>query len=89
MSTRHYTSEEIVERGRMLYEQQIRPHVEREHTGKYLVLDVESGDYEIDRDHLAASDRAAAKRPGAPLFAVRIRYPTVGRIGGRLAGSKR
>ncbi|MBI3948730.1 MAG: hypothetical protein HY321_22665 [Armatimonadetes bacterium] len=75
--------EEIVRRGEAIYDQQIRPKVEAANRGEYLVLDLETGDYEIDTDHVAASDRVAAKHPGAPLFAMRIGYPTLARIGGR------
>jgi hypothetical protein len=74
---------EIVRRGSAEYESRIRAVVEREHFGKYLVLDIETGDYEIDEDHLAASDRAAKKHPGALLFAMRIGYRAGGRIGAR------
>src|SRR5947208_11105370 len=74
-------AEEIVRRGQAIYEQRLRPLVEREHFGKYLVIDVDSGDYEIDADHLAASNRAAARHPKAPLFAMRIGQRAGGRIG--------
>jgi len=74
---------EIVQRGKARYEQQIRAQVEADHLGKVLVINVNTGDYEIDSDHLAASDRAAAKYPGAPLYAMRIGAPALGRIGSR------
>jgi hypothetical protein len=45
------------------------------------VINVETGDYELGDDHLAVSDRAAARHPGGPLFAVRVGYPTLGWIG--------
>ncbi len=76
-----WSRDEIVRRGQAIYERQIGRKVEGANKGKYLVLDVETGDYEVDEDHLAASDRAAAKRPGAPLYALRIGHPTLGRIG--------
>jgi hypothetical protein len=78
-----YSPNEIVERGRALYDEQIRDRVEAENRGRFLVINVETGEYVLDDDHLAASDRAAAKYPGAPLYAVRVGYPAVGRIGGR------
>jgi len=77
------TAREIVRRGQAIDESQIRPRVERDHFGKYLVIDIEYGEYEIDADHLAASNRAAAKHPDAPLFATRIGYRAGGRIGAR------
>ena len=84
-----YSADEIVSRGKALYEQHIRPKVQPGDEGKFLVIDIDTGDYGIDRDHLAASNRAAEKRPGAPLFAMRIGYPTIGRIGARLRTNRR
>lgn len=83
MGTTRPSAREIVRRGQAIYESQIRPQVERDHFGEYLVVDVDTGDYEIDADHLAASNRAAAKHPDAPLFAMRIGYRAGGRIGAR------
>ena len=75
------TSASIVKRGKQLYDDRLKGLLEPEHIGKYIVIDVETGEYEIDRNHRAASDRAVAKRPGAPLYATRVGYPTLGRIG--------
>lgn len=83
MSTPRPNAREIVARGQAIYESKIRPLVENDHLGEYLVLDIETGEYEIDADHLAASNRAAAKRPHALLFAMRIGYRAGGRIGAR------
>ena len=74
---------EIVQRGKVLYEQQIRAQVETGNLGKVLVINVDTGEYEIDSDHLTASDRAAARFPGAPLYAMRIGAPALGRLGSR------
>ena len=84
-----YSPNEIVERGKAWYEQQIRDRVEAENRGRFLVINVETGEYVLDDDHLAASDRAAAKYPGAPLYTLRVGYPAVGRIGGRGLAQKR
>jgi len=73
-----------VGRGTRIYEERLRVILEPQHNGKYVVIDVETGEYELDQDHLAASDRAAAKRPGALLFATRVGWPVLGRIGGRV-----
>lgn len=78
-----YSSEEIVRRGKAIYEKQLRTQVEAANPGKFLVINIETGDYELGEDHLDVSDRAAAKHPGAALFAMRIGQPTLGRIGAR------
>ena len=73
----------IVERGTRIYDDRLRHLLEPQHIGKYVVIDVETGEYELDEDHLVASDRAEAKRSGAPLYATRVGSRTLGRVGGR------
>ena len=77
----HYTKEEIARLGKDIYEREIRPEVEAEHHGEYIVIDVETGEYEIDLDHFAASQRAYDKNPDGARFAMRIGYSAMGRIG--------
>jgi hypothetical protein len=81
----HYTSEEIVQRGQALYDQQIRAKVEASHKGEFLILDVDTGEYEIDRNEVAAVKRAKMKNPGAALYILRVGYPTAYRVGGQRA----
>jgi hypothetical protein len=83
MSATQLSASEIVARGTRIYETRLRPLLEPAHNGEYVVIDVETGEYEVDADHLMASDRAAAKRAGAPLYATRVGMRTVTRIGGR------
>ncbi len=78
-----YTPEEVAARGEAIYEQQIRATVEAENRGKFLVVDIETGAYEIDEDDLTATQRALANRPEAVLYGLRIGYSTAYRLGGR------
>ncbi len=87
MSHPRYTSEEIVERGEALYNQQIRDQVETGNEGKFLVLDIETGAYEVDEDELAAVQRAKAKNANAALYIMRIGYATAYRLGGQVVPS--
>ena len=80
----NYSPGEVAARGEAIYAQHIRANVEPQHQGKFLVLDIETGSYEIDEDDLAATKRALARRPGAVLYVLRIGYPTAYRIGARL-----
>ena len=59
----------------------IRTNVEPRHGEKFLILEIETGEYEIDADELAAADRARAKNPDAVLYIVRIGHPAAYRIG--------
>ena len=80
--------EEFVRRGQEYYDEHLRARLEPDHKGEYVVLDAETGEYEMDRDRLAAMARARAKHPGTVFYIVRVGYPTVGRIGARLRRSE-
>jgi hypothetical protein len=85
MSSVRLPDEEIDRRGQELYEQRIRALVDTpENLGKEVVIDVETGDYEIDPSGLAASRRLQARRPGASLYGARIGYNAVYTLGGVL-----
>ena len=74
---------QVIARGQALYEQQIRAQVESRHNGKILVLDVNTGNYEVDADTIMALDRARAKQADAALYVVRVGSPTAVKLGGR------
>ena len=62
------------------YERELLPKLLATEKGKVLVLDLESGDYEVDADLLTASDRLQARRPGAFEYTFRVGYPAVGKL---------
>lgn len=76
MQYANYTPEEVESRGEDIYERQIRKQVEAGNMGKFVVIDVETGEFEIDDDDLKATKRALAKRADAVLYGLRIGYPT-------------
>jgi hypothetical protein len=77
-----YSSHEIAERGRKLHDEQLCAQVTPGNVGKFLVIDIETGEYEIDAEELAALRRAKAKHPDAPLYMVRIGSRTAYQMGG-------
>jgi hypothetical protein len=80
-----YSPEEVESRGEEIYKQQIRWKVEAGNKGKFVVIDIETGAYEVDDDDLQATKRALAKRPDAVLYGVRVAYPTAYTLGGHIA----
>lgn len=68
MAEPRYTKEEFARRGDHLYEQVVLPRLTAEDEGKYVVIDIESGDFEIDSDELLASDRVLDRHPDAQLW---------------------
>jgi hypothetical protein len=83
------SAEEIGRRGQELYDRAIREQVEENNRGRFLVLDIETGDYEIGSDYGELARGMQARKPGALLYAVRIGYPAVGRLGGGWKGNRR
>ena len=69
-----YTKKEVCDRGEQIYQEQIKPLVEPQEKGKFVVIDIESGDYEVDREHLAASRRLRERRPDSVRYAGRVGY---------------
>jgi hypothetical protein len=81
----HYSGEEIERRGNELYEQSLRTQVEIEdNIGKTIAIDIETGDYAIDNDVIAAGRRHCAKHPDATTWTKRIGYNAVYALGGTL-----
>ena len=82
MSTAPSQPNEIVRRGEAIYQDRIRGHVEADHFGEFLVINVLTGEYEMDPDDLAVSRRAKARFKDAPLFTLRIGHSGAYRLGG-------
>ncbi|MGH3089653.1 MAG: hypothetical protein ACRDSJ_20395 [Rubrobacteraceae bacterium] len=76
-----HTTEEIVRRGEDIYERALRERVEPEHDGRFLAVDILSGDYEIANEALAATARLRERRPDAAPYLVRVGRPTAFRLG--------
>jgi hypothetical protein len=79
-----YTAEEIARIAEEVYRRDIRPKVMPQHKGKFLVFDIESGDYEINPDDWQAEAAMRARRPSGILSMRRIGYTTPYKLGGAL-----
>jgi hypothetical protein len=80
---RRYSKEEFARRGDGIYENDVCPRLKSEDEGKFVAIDIESGQYEIDDDELAACDKLNARLPDAQIGMVRVGSRTVHRFGGR------
>lgn len=79
---RRYSKEEFARRGDAIYERDVRPRLKDEDMGKFVAIDIETGNYEIDPDELTACDRLRARIPNAQTWLVRAGSPYVHRFGG-------
>ncbi len=70
--TPRYSKEEFARRGDEIYSQHVRPLLKKDDESKFVVIDIESGAFEIDADELNASDRLLARVPNAQVWVTQI-----------------
>ena len=80
------TSKEVASRGESIYRQEIRHKVDPKYKGRFLVIDIETGEYEMNADDLVATKRLLARQPNAVVYGLQIGFPTAYRIGGPFRG---
>lgn len=77
------SASEIVSRGQRLYDENVRAQLEPAHRGEVAVINIDTGEFEVDPQHRCAVKKAQARWPGGLFFAVRVGYPSMGHIGAR------
>ena len=73
---------DIAEAGRAMY-RELRSELEANHWGRVVVIDVNTGDYEVDDDGLNVTLRLRERNPGAITWGVRVGYPAPYRMSSR------
>jgi N-dimethylarginine dimethylaminohydrolase len=76
-----YSNEEFARRGEEIYERDIFPKLGPEDQGKVVVIEIETGDYEVDKDEIAAGERLRARHPEALFWFRRVGSPYLYRFG--------
>ncbi len=69
-----YNKEDFARIGDAIYEREIRDQVQEGNTGKFVVIDFDSGEFKIDTDELAASDRLVVRVPEAQVWLKQIGF---------------
>jgi hypothetical protein len=75
------TLDELAGLGGDIFDRQVRPVLRPEDDGKFVAIDVGTGDYEIDEDDYAAVARLRSRKPAADVWLMRAGYPTTYRMG--------
>ena len=79
--------EEIARLGDEIYERDIRRHVEADHHGEIISIDVDSGNWAIGNNVLEAVDRLRGQCPEAiDVWSLRVGHRAVHKFGGRSLG---
>ena len=78
--------ESVASRGKELYLRKIRGLTRGTAKGDFVVIDVHSGDFEVDSDDATATMRLMERRPDAITWAERVGFPAAYNLqGGILA----
>lgn len=70
--------------GRAIYQEKILDTLKPDDQDKLVVIDIASGDYEIDADHVAALLRIRKRYPKARTWTERVGHPAAYHIGSTL-----
>jgi hypothetical protein len=78
-----YSKDEFARRGEAIFEKEIRPKLKNENLRDFVLIDIETGAYEIDSDEDVASDRLRARVPDAQIWMRRVGSRISRQFGGR------
>ena len=85
---KRYSSEELARRGMEVYARVVRPTLSEADVGKFVVVDIESEDFEMDPDFHKGLDRLLERWPDAQTWLERVGYVAAGCVGGGLPRRK-
>ncbi len=72
-----YELDEMARRGTERYEQKVRPLVEQGNRGRFVAIDVDTGEFEMADTSLAAATNLLTRLPEAQIWCLRIGYKAV------------
>lgn len=78
-----YNKEEFAKRGEALFEKEIRAKLADANPRDFVLIDIETGAYEVDADEDAAADRLEARLPDAQVWMRRVGSRVTRHFGGR------
>jgi hypothetical protein len=79
---RRYSKEEFARRGDALVESKVRPNLTAADKDKFVAIDIETGEYELDKDEMKAADRLRKRVPDAQIWLVHVTSGYLHRFGG-------
>jgi hypothetical protein len=78
---------DIGRQGNEIYDRLLRRQLEPVENGKFVAIDIDSSEWEVDADDYAATQRLVERIPGALIWLARIGSSATYRIGGARIGS--
>jgi hypothetical protein len=83
MSSVTLSKEETCERGRDIYERQLRAQLEPGQIGRFVAIDTRTGDFEVADEVLDAVRALRCRNPDAIPYIHRIGFAAAYKLGGR------
>ena len=78
---RRYSKEEFARRGDALVESQVRPHLTAADADKLVAIDIETGEYELDKNEMKAAERLRKRVPDPQIWLVHVTLGYLHRFG--------
>ena len=79
---RRYNKTEFARRGDALVESKVRPNLTVADEDKFVAIDIDSGEYELDKNEMKATDRLRKRVPDAQIWLVHVTLGYLHRFGG-------
>ena len=83
-SKRRYSKTEFARRGDALVESKVRSHLTAADENKFVAIDIETGEYELDRDEQKAADRLRKRVSDPQIWLVHVTSGYLHRFGGHV-----
>lgn len=83
---RRYSKEEFARRGDALVESKVRPTLTAADADKFVAIDIETGEFELDKDERKAAERLRRRVPDPQVWLVHVTSGHLHRFGGRRTG---
>lgn len=88
-TTQKYSSDEMARLGPAMFSRSVRPNLTALDDGKFVIVDLDTGEYVLADDLSSAVGQFSALRPGVVGWLQRVGYVAVFRHGGRPGGWRR
>ena len=76
----HRSPEELARLAAEVFDRHVRPALRPEDDGKFVAIDIGTGDYELDDDDYAAVTRLRSRHPSAEVWLGRVGQPAAYRM---------
>jgi hypothetical protein len=80
---RRYSKEEFARRGDALVQSKVRPTLTAADADKFVAIDVETGEFELDKNEMKAADRLRKRVPDPQIWLVHVTLGYLHRFGGQ------